>query len=150
MKACHARSLVALVVLWSGAALIAQDPVKVDAEHYKVVFENAAVRVLKIAYAVGAKSPMHQHPDTIVIPLAAAKVRFSLPDGTSQDTDMAGDMPVYAPAGVHSPANVGTGPIDALLVEFKSSTPGTATLPASRAGLAMKALAEAPGPWPTA
>jgi beta-alanine degradation protein BauB len=84
MKAWKALSIVSLVLVWSGVAL-AQDPVKVDPAHYKLVFENASVRVLRIGYAPGAKSTMHQHPDAIVIPLAAAKVRFTLPDGKSQD-----------------------------------------------------------------
>jgi len=85
-------SIVSLVVVWSAIAL-AQDPVKVDPAHYKLVFENASVRVLKIDYAPGAKSPMHQHPDTIVIPLVASKVRFTMPDGKSQDTDTGDGLP---------------------------------------------------------
>lgn len=143
MKLCKALQMVSLVVLWSGTA-IAQDALKVDPGHYKVVFENASVRVLKIDYAPGAKSTMHQHPDSIVIPLGASKVRFTTPDGKSMDADMASESAMYTPAGTHSPANIGTARIDALLVEFKSAAPGKATLPTSRAGLAMKTLAEGP------
>ena len=72
MKACKALSLILLVLLWSGTAL-AQDPVKVDAQHYKVVFENTSVRVLKISYPPGGKSVMHQHPESIVVPLCASQ-----------------------------------------------------------------------------
>jgi quercetin dioxygenase-like cupin family protein len=143
MKTCKALSMVSIVLLWSAPAL-AQDPVKVDAGHYKVVFENASVRVLKIDYPPGEKSPMHQHPDAIVIPLAATKVRFTMPDGKSEDREMASESALYTPAGTHSPENVGTGRIDALLVEFKSAAPGKAAIPSSRAGLAMKVLAEGP------
>ncbi len=143
MKAWKALSVVSLVFLWSAAAL-AQDPVKVDPAHYKVVFENASVRVLKIGYPPGAKSSMHQHPDSIVVPLAAAKVRFALPDGKSEDSELANESAMYAPAGTHNPANVGTGPVDALLVEFKSAAPGKAALPASRPGMDLKVLAAGP------
>jgi quercetin dioxygenase-like cupin family protein len=143
MKALKAALVCSFVALGSRAAL-AQDPVKVDPAHYKVVMENASVRVLKIDYAAGAKSPMHQHPDSIVIPLAASKVRFTMPDGTTQDSDLANESAMYTPAGTHSPANVGTGRITALLVEFKGAQPGTATLPSARAGLEMKVLAEGP------
>jgi quercetin dioxygenase-like cupin family protein len=143
MKACTLLPMVSLVLLSSGPAL-AQDAVKVDPAHYKVVFENPSVRVLKISYPVGAKSQMHQHPDAIVIPLGASRVRFTTPDGKSEEMDMASETPMYTPAVTHSPANVGTGPIDALLVEFKSAAPGTAALPASRPGMAMKMLAEGP------
>jgi quercetin dioxygenase-like cupin family protein len=143
MKACKVLSIVSLVLLWSGPAL-AQDAVKADPAHYKVVFENASVRVLRIDYAPGAKSTMHQHPDAIVIPLAATKVRFTMPDGKSEDNDMASESAMYTPAGTHNPANIGSGRIDALLVEFKTAAPGKAALPATRPGLAMKVLAEGP------
>lgn len=143
MKACKVVSIVFLVLAWSGVAL-AQDPVKVDSAHYKVVFENATVRVLKIDYAAGDKSPMHQHPDSIVVPLAVAKVRFTMPDGKSEESDMASESALYTPAGTHSPANIGTARIDAILIEFKSKAPGSAAVPASRPGLGMKLLAEGP------
>ena len=143
MKTWKASSVLALVLVWSGAA-IAQDAVKVDPTHYKVVFENESVRVLKIGYAPGGKSTMHQHPDSIVIPLSASKVQFALPDGKKQDSDLANEMPQYTPAGTHNPTNVGTGPVDALLVEFKTAAPGKAALPTSRPGLELKVLAEGP------
>jgi quercetin dioxygenase-like cupin family protein len=143
MKTWKTVSVFSVVMMWSGAAL-AQDPVKVDPQHYKVVFENASVRVLKIDYAAGEKSPMHQHPDSIVVPLVNSKVRFTMPDGKTQDSDLPNESAMYTPAGVHSPANVSTGKIEALLVEFKSPAPGTAALPTNRPGLAMKVLAEGP------
>jgi len=143
MKALNAAWVISFVAVGSGSAL-AQDPVKVDPTHYKLVMENASVRVLKVDYAPGAKSPMHQHPDAMVVPLAPAKVKFTLPDGTAQDSDMASESATYTPAGSHSSANTGTGRINALLVEFKGANPGTAALPASRAGMATKTLAEGP------
>jgi hypothetical protein len=77
-----------------------------------------------------------------VIPLAASKVRFTLPDGKSQDSDLASESAMYTPAGTHNPANMGTGPVDALLVEFKTAAPGKAALPTSRPGMTVKVLAE--------
>jgi quercetin dioxygenase-like cupin family protein len=129
-------------VLLSSTAF-AQDPVKTDPTHYKVMFENASVRVLRIDYAVGAKSATHSHPDAVVVPLTAAKVRFTTPDGKSQDSDMAMDSATYTPAGTHSVVNAGTEKVDGILVEFKGA-PGKATLPTARPGLALKMLAEGP------
>jgi quercetin dioxygenase-like cupin family protein len=143
MKAWKALSMVSLVLVWAAAAL-AQDAVKVDPTHYSVVFENASVRVLKIGYAPGAKSSMHQHPDAIVVPLAASKVPFALPDGKSELSELANESAMYTPAGTHNPANVGSGPVDALLIEFKSAAPGKAGRPASRPGMDVKVLAEGP------
>jgi beta-alanine degradation protein BauB len=143
MKTCEALSIFSLVVLWSGTAL-AQDAVKADPAHYKPLLENASVRVLKIDYPVGGKSTMHQHPDSIVIPLSDAKVKFTMPDGKSEDVELTSESAMYSPAGTHNPANIGTGRVSALLVEFKTAAPGTATLPASREGMKMKVLAEGP------
>jgi quercetin dioxygenase-like cupin family protein len=143
MKISKALPLASIVALSSGIVL-AQDPVKVDAKHYKPVLENASVRVLRISYPVGEKSTMHQHPDSIVIPLAASKVRFTMPDGKSEENELASESAMYSPAGTHNPANIGTGPVDAILVEFKSPSPGTATLPTSRPNMMMKVLAEGP------
>jgi len=124
--------------------VVAQDPVKTEPTHYKVIFENASVRILKIDYAPGSKSAMHQHPDAIVVTLAPSKVKFTLPDGKSQDSDLANESAMYMAAGAHSPANVGTGRVDSILVEFKGAAAGKATLPTSREGMVIKILAEGP------
>lgn len=143
MKARKLLPMVSLVVLYSGAAL-AQDALKADPAHYKVVFENASVRILKIDYAVGAKSKVHQHPDAIVIPMNDAKVRFTMADGKSEERDMAAGSAMYTPAITHTPENIGKNRIDGLLVEFKTKAAGTAALPTVRPGMAMKLLAEGP------
>ncbi len=143
MKACKTLVLVSMGLLGSGIAL-AQDPLKVDPSHYTVILENASVRVLKVNYAPGAKSTMHQHPDAIVIGLSPSRVRFTTPDGKSQDSDMPAESAMYTPSGTHNPANIGTGLVDAILVEFKAAAPGKATLPQSRPGMAVKGLAEGP------
>jgi quercetin dioxygenase-like cupin family protein len=141
MKAWKVLTMVSLALVLSGVTL-AQDPVNVDAGHYKVLFENATVRALKIDYAAGAKSPMHRHPDAIVVPLKSSKVRFTMPDGTSEERDLASESALYTPAATHSPTNLGTEPIDAVLIEFKAPAPGKAEIPMARPGLGIKVLAE--------
>jgi quercetin dioxygenase-like cupin family protein len=125
-------------------AAAAQDPVKVDAGHYKLLVDNASVRVLKISYAPGTKSTMHSHPDAMLVPLGAAKVRFTLADGKTQDMEVVKETAAYTPAATHDPTNVGTTPVDAILVEFKAKTAGTATLPSARPGMQTTTLAESP------
>ena len=49
------------------SAALAQDPVKVDPNHYKVEFENAQVRVLRIHYGAHEKSVMHYHPASVAV-----------------------------------------------------------------------------------
>jgi quercetin dioxygenase-like cupin family protein len=143
MKLSRVWAILSLAVLGS-AVVLAQDPVKVDPAHYKLMFENASVRVLHITYPAGASSKMHQHPDAIVVGLTPGNVRFALPDGTSQNSELANESAMYTPAGTHNPTNLGKTTMEAILVEFKAPEPGTATLPSARPGLSMKMLAEGP------
>jgi quercetin dioxygenase-like cupin family protein len=140
MKTLRLSLLLAALPLWAAA----QDPVKVDPSHYKVLIDNPAVRVLKIDVAPGAKSPMHSHPDALLVPLTSSKARFTMPDGKTEERELVKEDVVYTPAGTHAPANVGTTKVDAILVEFKTKAPGAATLPTSRTGLQQATLVENP------
>ena len=104
---------------------LAQDPVQVDAKHYKVMLENDQVRVLRIHYNAKEKSVMHEHPSAVVIFLSTSKAKFSMPDGTST-TDGGGKAGSvrFTPAGKHLPEDIGTTPIDAVLVELKGKSSG--------------------------
>jgi quercetin dioxygenase-like cupin family protein len=125
-------------------AASAQDAAKVDVRHYKVLMENAAVRVLKVEVPAGEKSPMHSHPDAMLVVLSGGKVRFTMPDGKTQDSDLVKETAAYTPASTHAPANVGTTAVEGVLVEFKTAAPGTATLPTSRPGIQSTILEESP------
>ena len=123
-------------------AASAQDPVKVDPGHYKVLVDNPSVRVIKVQVGVGEKSPMHSHPDAILVPLDSGKARFKMPDGKTEDRELVKETAAYTPAFTHAPENIGTTKIDAILVEFKAAAPGTATLPTARPGVEQTVLAE--------
>src|SRR5687768_1602149 len=101
-----------LLVLGVSAALaspaLAQDPVKVEPNHYKVIAENERVRVLKVTVPVGDKSQMHEHPDNFVVFLTDVKVKFGLPDGTTTpETDVKAGGAIAGKAGKHHPVNLG-------------------------------------------
>jgi quercetin dioxygenase-like cupin family protein len=118
--------LVALFVVATvavAAPAMAQDPVKVDAKHYKVEFENDQVRVLRITYGPGEKSVMHEHPDAMAIFLADAKGRFNLADGSKQDFDNKKNTSLWTPAGKHLPENTSDKPFELILVELKKPAP---------------------------
>ena len=101
----------------------AQDPVKVDAKHYKVMLENDQVRVLRIHYNRGEKSVMHEHPASVVVFLNTSKAKFTMPDG-STTTDGGGKAGAvrFAEAGKHLPENIGSTPVEAVLVELKGKS----------------------------
>ena len=100
-------------------SLQAQDPTKVDSKHYKVVFENDSVRVLRIMYGAHEKSVMHEHPNAVAVLLTDANNRFTLPDGkTIDDKAKAGEVR-WAPAGKHLPENLADKAFEVILVELK-------------------------------
>ena len=142
------RSLPALLIgcaIVAGAtALVAQDAVKTDPAHYKLITENAAVRIVRASYAPNDKSPMHSHPDSAVVILRGGQMQFAGPDGSKTETTNADHSGLYLPAGSHANHNVGKTAIDAIVIEFKTPKPGTVALPASRPGMTMTTLAEGP------
>jgi quercetin dioxygenase-like cupin family protein len=93
------------------------DPTVVAPDHYKVVLENDRVRVLRIEYAEGDDTPMHAHPDAVVIYLADSTVEMRLPDETTQQAAGRAGEVLWTPAGTHSPKAVTA--VSVLLVELK-------------------------------
>lgn len=114
------RSLFLLVgVCFAASVAMAQDPVKVDPQHYKVIFENDQVRVLRIHYGPHEKSVMHVHPNAVVVYESDTHVKMTTPDGKSvEESGKAGET-MWTPAGSHLPENIGDKPVDAVLVELK-------------------------------
>jgi quercetin dioxygenase-like cupin family protein len=113
--------IVVAMVLSAGAALAGDDPVKVDAAHFKVVFENARVRVLEFHSNPGEKSPMHSHPGHVIYALTGGKVKHTLPDGKVSEREMKAGEAAWSDATTHAGENVGTGELRALLVEIKDA-----------------------------
>lgn len=117
--------IAALFVFALSTVALAQDPVKVDGNHYKVEFENAQVRVLRIKVGPKEKSIMHQHPDAVAIFLTDVNGKFTFPNGTSEAiTSKAGDAR-WTPAITHLPENAGDQPFEVILVELKSKPAAT-------------------------
>jgi quercetin dioxygenase-like cupin family protein len=99
---------------------LAQDAAKVDPDHYKVEFENDQVRIIRITYAPGEKSVMHEHPDGVVVFLTGGgETTMHLPDGTSIKTTSEKGQASWAPAGKHLPENTSDKPVEAILIELK-------------------------------
>ena len=115
-----ARTLLSiLLVALSATATFAQDPTEVDPDHYKVVFENDQVRVLRIHYEPGDKSVIHEHAAGVVIPLTTQTWLMHSPDGTSADAPTEANVPFWADAVVHLPENPSDAAGEVILVELK-------------------------------
>jgi len=109
------------------SAVMAQDPVKVDAKHYKVEFENSQVRVLRIKYGPHEKSIMHRHPNAVAIFVTDSSTKFTFPKGDPQQLDNKAGETRWTPAGLHLPENTGDQTFEVILVELKSKSVKKAT-----------------------
>ena len=92
----------ALVLAAFAAPVVAQDAVKVDSKHYKVEFENAQVRVLRVNYGPHEKSVMHSHPANVAVFLTDGQVKFTLADGKTQDATVKAGSVQWDAGGKHS------------------------------------------------
>jgi quercetin dioxygenase-like cupin family protein len=115
------RLVVCCAMLCSCFAAVAfsQDAVKVDPKHYKVDSENAQVRILRVHYGPHEKSIMHAHPAAVAVFLTDGNIRFTFPDGKTQDSKVKAGQTMYTPADIHLPENMGDTPFDAIVTELK-------------------------------
>jgi quercetin dioxygenase-like cupin family protein len=97
---------------------MAQDPVVVDARHYKVELENDQVRVLRITYGPHEKSVMHEHPASVAVFLTDGLVRFTPPDGKTVDAPAKAGAVMWDGGGKHLPENIGDKPFEVIQVEI--------------------------------
>ena len=75
------RTLVRNLFLYSLVSGMAfpQDPVKVDPQHFHVLFENSHIRVLEYHDKPGHRVPMHSHPVYMSYLDGPTKVRIATP-----------------------------------------------------------------------
>jgi quercetin dioxygenase-like cupin family protein len=111
--------LIICISILSLPAALAQDPVQVDPAHYKVLFDNAHVRVLDIHLKAGEKTPMHSHPDYLVYSFTSSTAEFTAPDGkTNSATIKAGEV-MWRDAETHAAKNTGKKELHVLNIELK-------------------------------
>jgi hypothetical protein len=103
----------------AAAAKTTLDPVKVDPKHYQVVLENDEVRVLRAKYGPGEKSVMHEHPASVAVSLTDYHMKMTLADGKAQDMTSKAHEATWAEAGKHLPENVGSTPVEVMVIELK-------------------------------
>jgi quercetin dioxygenase-like cupin family protein len=116
----------ALFILSFSCVAQAQDPVKVDSQHYKVEFENDQVRVLRVKVGPHEKSVMHQHPNAVAIFVTDVNGQFNFPKGDPQPVNSKAGGVLWTPAITHLPENTSDQPFEVILVELKQPMKKTA------------------------
>src|SRR5260370_14613530 len=111
-----------LIFLTTSIDTSAQDPLKVDPSHYRILFENAHIRVLEYRDKPGDKAPMHSHPSYMTYVAGPGKTELTLPDGRTLVGEEKGSIFECLPPTQHAMENVGTTDTQEVLIEFKDST----------------------------
>lgn len=98
------------------------DPTVVDPDHYRVEFENEAVRILRINYGAGEESAMHAHPDSVAVFLTDIKAQMTLADGSTEEVAVAAGAASFNSAGEHQVKNISDSAWEVVEVELKPRT----------------------------
>ena len=107
------------VVALLATAALAQDPVEVAPDHYKVLLEDERVRVLEFKDQPGDRIPLHSHPDYLVYFVEPMKRRFGSADGKTVDAEAAAGEARALKAVTHTEENIGDVGAHVLIIEFK-------------------------------
>jgi quercetin dioxygenase-like cupin family protein len=97
-----------------------QDAVHADPSHYALEFENDRIRVIRVRYGPRERSVMHSHPATEVVFLTDGDVRFSFPNGKTEELHAKAGKSYWDSATIHLPENMGDRPFEAIMIELKT------------------------------
>lgn len=97
----------------------ADDIIAIAPEIHKVIFENDRIRMLKVTVQPGDKVGMHKNPENINYILKPGTLRFTSPDGSTQDVELTEGQVIPAPESEHAVENVGTTVVQTLGIELK-------------------------------
>lgn len=112
------------------------DAVAASPMHYGVLLDNSFVRVLRVTLPPGERDEMHTHPTSAWYSIAEGSMRIHEADGSTTDVPITTGQAGLSLAGsAHARENVGTTPLEFILVERKDrptlETSGAEALEAS-------------------
>ena len=119
------KATIVVTLILTGALCLAQDPIKVAPNQYKLIAENDDVRVIEVNLAPGAKTATHSHPAVMSVLLSPGVVKWTQPSGQSSQSppDLKRGSVVTLPAETHVSENMGKTTLRAIVVEFKKPAP---------------------------
>lgn len=105
---------------------MSKDPVETNPDHYRVILENDAVRVLAYRDEPGATTTLHEHPNSVMYTLSSFTRRLSS-GGRQREVEMPAGVAVWLDAQEHFGENIGSTPTEAIFVELKDGSLGGRT-----------------------
>jgi len=95
------------------------DPLKVEPEKSKLLFENDQVRAIEWWFKAGEKFEMHSHPEHVIYITKPSKIKFSFPDGKTSEVEMKAGQVIWSDPVTHSAENIGTSEVRGIAFELK-------------------------------
>ena len=95
------------------------DPVTASPAHYKLLLETEQGRMLEMTVKAGVKDEVHSHPSALVYFIRGGAARIHLPDGQSQEIEIADGFVMAHAAWTHQVENIGQTDIHAIIFEPK-------------------------------
>lgn len=127
MKSIKCLMSCLFAVLLFTVSAMAQDPVPIYPENYKVLLENDRVRVLDFQLKRGAKENLHSHPAAVTYVIAPFKIRFTFADGSTRIRDAKAGEVFFGEPLIHASENIGDTDAHGLLIEMKGPAKGSAS-----------------------
>ena len=106
---------------------LANDAGAADPDAHHVLFENPHVRVFEGRTSIGRKSPMHNHPPTVLVSLDWIRLKLTQPDGKTAIHDFSPNQVLWLGEGAtHSwEAIAGSGRVIAIEVKAAAQSAGS-------------------------
>ena len=96
-----------------------RDPVSTDGDKYRVVLENARVRVLEYRDSPGQRTSPHYHPAYVLCAVSSFRRRLTLTDGREVVVEVKPGQVAWGDAQSHIGENIGDTETHVLIVELK-------------------------------
>jgi hypothetical protein len=98
------------------------DPLVVSPDHYRVVFENEYVRVIRQQMAGRDTVPMHQHAlGAVMVLVTDQNLRQSAPDGTTREQHRKAGETFWSEPVTHAGENLSDQPYEYVRVDIKAT-----------------------------
>jgi len=89
----------------------------------KLEIENQWVRVFRVTQAPHEKTPLHEHPPSVVVYLTDVHQKITGPDGKTRDFKKKAHEVAYFDAIKQTDENISDKPLEAVIVELKPGAP---------------------------
>ena len=96
-----------------------RDIVRVASTHVRVDFENDRTRVLRLTLGSGESIPLHDDRAGVLVCIAGCRIRFTMPDGKTQDVELKAGETRWMPEARRVTRNLADAPVEMLYIESK-------------------------------